>query len=265
MKFLCIFWDICAVYACLKVIVNARGDGPAVLGALIGFALLALLPTYYCFKEKDEVSKRPKTKSSSSGVSKTNENHRSYTPNNDLIPREYRNETYYQRLKRLCNPSNFMDEYDKEKVDIANEIYSKAMSLTSDDKAAVFSLIETAESNLHINFLDEMDYNNMVNKLNPKKYVETYDADRVSLANDLYAQIMQPDVNLTMFLRIKEQAKPLTDYLESIQKKSQEEYRKRQVAERRKQEEAERNLAIVIGVVGVALAIVVAVVIFLTK
>lgn len=265
MKFLCIFWDICAVYACLKVIVDARGNGPAVLGALIGFVLFAVLPTYYCFKEKDEVSKRPTTKSSSYGDSTKIRNHRTYTPTNDFVPKEFRNETYYKRLKRLFNPANYVDEYDKEKIDIANEIYSKVMNVTPDDNAAVYSLIATAESNLHINFLDEMDYNNMVNQLNPKKYVEPYDADRVSLANDLYAQIMQPDVNLTTFLRIKEQAKPLTDYLKIVQKNKQEEYRKRQVAARRKQEEEERNLAIVIGVVGVVLAIVVAVVIFLTK
>ena len=265
MKGLCILWDLGCFIGMCKVIASSRGDGAVIIGQFITFVLLAVLPTYYCFKEKDEGSKRPKTKSSSSGVSKNNRNHRSYTPNKDLIPKEFRNETYYKRLKRLCNPVNYMDEYDKETIDIANDIYSKVMNVNPDDNAAVYSLIATAESKLHINFLDEIDYNNIVNKLNPKKYVEPYDADRVSLANDLYAQIMQPDVNLTTYLRIKEQAKPLTNYLESIQKKSQEEYRKRQVAARRKQEEEERNLAIVIGVVGVALAIVVAVVIFFIK
>lgn len=52
MKVLCIIWDLCAVYAFFKIIASSRGDGAVILGALIAFVLLVVLPTYFCFREK---------------------------------------------------------------------------------------------------------------------------------------------------------------------------------------------------------------------
>ena len=36
----------------------------------------------------------------------------------------------------MCNPSIFMKNYDKEKVDKANEIYQKLMEIKPEDKTA---------------------------------------------------------------------------------------------------------------------------------
>lgn len=219
MKFLCILWDICGVYALFKLIAESRGDTAYILGAVIGFAIFCVLPTYFCFREEEgnrsnRPSYRPTTPKS---VQKTT----TYVPSANLISKEFRNETYFQRLKRLCNPQNFVENYDKEKVDIANSLYSKLLNTNKDDKATIDELIVDAEEKLHINLLDEVELDRLTNKINPKNFMQLqpYDAEKVALSNELYAKITHPDINLTEFLRIKQQAKPLTDYLEQVQKK----------------------------------------------
>lgn len=223
MKFLCILWDLGCLIGTFRVIASSKGDGAVIIGALIAFVLIAMLPTYYCFREKDDSSKRHQPTSSSHGELRTNRKHPSYIPTNVLVSKEYRNETYYQRLKRLCNPENFMVDYDKDKVDIANNLYSKILNTKSDDKATIIELLKEAEENLHINFLDEVELTRLIDKLNPKNYMNPYDAEKVSLANELYDKITCSNVNLTTYFHIKEQAKPLTDYLELVRKTQQEE------------------------------------------
>ena len=130
-----------------------------------------------------------------------------------FIGQEYRDETLYVRLKRLCNPANFVDNYDKEKVEKANQIYRtlEGFSTISNDKC--IELIKKAEVELDVNFLDEYQFNQLKDKLNPKNFMQPYDADKVSLSNELYSQLMQLDINYTKFLQIQDKAKSLLEYL----------------------------------------------------
>lgn len=141
------------------------------------------------------------------------------TPN--LIGKEYYTEPMYDRLIRLCNPANFVDNYDKEKVNIANAIYSKLLSTNRQDQDTLFELVEIAESKLGLNLLDEWDYNDLKSKLNPKNFVQPYDAEKVSLSNELYSQLMQPNINLTKFMDVKDKAKPLFPKREDEQLKQE--------------------------------------------
>lgn len=118
-------------------------------------------------------------------------------------------ETMYERLKRLCNPAKFVDNYDKEKVDVANNIYSKLMSIDQNDEQAIDELVVIAEKDLRINLLDEYRFIYLKNRLNPKKYMEPYDAEKVTLSNELYSQLMQPDLNYTKYVQIKRKAETL--------------------------------------------------------
>lgn len=52
-----------------------------------------------------------------------------------LISAAYDKENYRERLKRLCHPENFMDNYDKVKVANANAIYTE--------------IFQTGDQNLH--------------------------------------------------------------------------------------------------------------------
>lgn len=54
MKVICIIWDIACVIALFKQIANSKGDGAFIIGALIAFILVCVLPTYFCFREKKD-------------------------------------------------------------------------------------------------------------------------------------------------------------------------------------------------------------------
>lgn len=128
-----------------------------------------------------------------------------------LISKEYDFETPYMRLIRICNPANYVDNYDKDKVNIANELYANVLATNRNDKNEIDKLCEETEKRLNINLLDETQYNNLKQRLNPKNFTEPYDQEKVSLANELYSQLMLHEINWTIYSKVKEQAKSLID------------------------------------------------------
>ena len=151
-----------------------------------------------------------------------------------LVDYMWYKETMYERLKRLCNPAKFVDNYDKEKVDVANSIYSKLMSIDQNDEQAIEDLAVMTENDLHINLLDEYQFTHLKNCLNPKKYMEPYDADSVTLANGLYSQLMQSDLNYTKYVQIKREAMTLLKIAEEIEEQREQEEQKKILEEDKK-------------------------------
>ena len=148
-----------------------------------------------------------------------------------LVDYMWYKETMYERLKRLCNPAKFVDNYDKEKVDVANTIYSKLMSIDQNDEQTIDELAVMAENDLHINLLDEYQFTHLKNCLNPKKYMEPYDADSVTLANGLYSQLMRSDLNYTKYAQIKREAEPLLKIVEERERKQKEQEEQNKIIE----------------------------------
>ncbi len=118
-------------------------------------------------------------------------------------------ETLYDRLLRLCNPSNFVKNYDKDKVDRANNIYKRLLSVSSDDKEALEEIGKQAVEDLGITLIDSEKLNELKNKVNPKNFMNPYNADKVSLANDLFAQLNEEGLTFTEFVKIEELSKQL--------------------------------------------------------
>ena len=55
-----------------------------------------------------------------------------------LIGYDKHGESMYNRLQRLCHPKNFVDNnYDRDKLAVANLIYSQLMSIDQNDICAV--------------------------------------------------------------------------------------------------------------------------------
>ena len=131
-----------------------------------------------------------------------------------LIGYDKHGESMYNRLQRLCHPKNFVDNYDKDKVDAANVIYSKLLSTERNDINAVVGLVVMAEKDLNTNFLDEYQFEKLKNILNPKNYMEPYDASSIALSNELYSQLMQPDLNYTKYVQIISKSEPLLQIAE---------------------------------------------------
>ena len=154
-----------------------------------------------------------------------------------LIGYDKHGESMYNRLQRLCHPKNFVDNYDKDKVDAANVIYTKLLNTNRDDINAVVGLVVMAEKELNTNFLDEYQFERLKNILNPKNYMEPYDASSIALSNELYSQLMQPDLNYTKYVQIISKSEPLLQIMEEREKKAKQEEQERLEQERKAEQE----------------------------
>lgn len=120
-----------------------------------------------------------------------------------------KSETLYQRLCRLCNPKEFMQNYDKDKVDKANSIYKRLMETKSDDKETLMEIQDIAVSELGITLIDMEEVEELKEKVNPKRFLNPYNAEKVALANELYAILSKEGLTYNEFVDVEERAKTL--------------------------------------------------------
>ena len=120
-----------------------------------------------------------------------------------------KSETLYQRLVRQCNPKNFIDNYDKEKVEKANIIYKRLLETTPDNNDDLIEIQMQASSELDISFIDEAELEDLKEKVNPKRFLNPYNAEKVSLANELYAVLAKDNLTYGELVEVKEKLKLL--------------------------------------------------------
>lgn len=120
-----------------------------------------------------------------------------------------KSETLHQRLVRLCNPKNFIDNYDKEKVEKANIIYKRLLETTPDNNDDLIEIQMQASSELGINFIDNTELEDLKEKVNPKRFLNPYNAEKVSLANELYAVLAKNNLTYGELMEVKEKSKLL--------------------------------------------------------
>ncbi|MEZ7884250.1 MAG: hypothetical protein QMB39_03250 [Bacteroidales bacterium] len=122
-----------------------------------------------------------------------------------------KDEPLYDKLKRLCNPANFIkgDNYDKAKVDKANAIYKRLMEITAEDKEALDEIQQQAVADLGIGLIDSEKLADLKEKVNPKNYLNPYDAEKVALANELFAILSQDGLTYNEFDNVEKKSKQL--------------------------------------------------------
>lgn len=120
-----------------------------------------------------------------------------------------KSETLHQRLVRLCNPKNFIDNYDKEKVEKANIIYKRLLKTTPDNNDDLIEIQMQASSELGINFINKAELEDLKEKVNPKRFLKPYNAEKVSLANELYAVLAKDNLTYGELMEVKEKSKLL--------------------------------------------------------
>ena len=120
------------------------------------------------------------------------------------------NETEYDKLKRLLNPKNFMNPYDKEKIEKSNLLYGELMNIDKENHNEIIELIDKATNELDISFIDQSQIKNLKKIINPQLYMEPYDVNKVSLANELYSILNKQDLKYSEFLDVKERSKNLS-------------------------------------------------------
>jgi hypothetical protein len=124
---------------------------------------------------------------------------------------EVREEPLYYKLKRLCNPANFITNgnYDKDKVDKANAIYKKLLETRVLDTYSLKILQRQAEVELGINLLEPQMVEKLKEKVNPKNYMTPYNPDKVALANELYNILLKDDLTYDVYEYVVEKSKQL--------------------------------------------------------
>jgi len=120
-----------------------------------------------------------------------------------------KSETLYQRLCRLCNPKEFMQNYDKVRVDKANTIYQSLMNTNPDDKETLMEIQDVAVSELGVTLIDMEEVKELKEKVNPKRFLNPYNAEKVALANELYAILSKEGLTYNEFIEVEERAKTL--------------------------------------------------------
>ena len=112
----------------------------------------------------------------------------------------------YGEMKQKCSPQNFMSPYNHEKVQIANEIYSELMSKGVLSEEQFLSLRHKAIEELGVHFDTSAIYKYLATKCSPSNFLNPYDAEKVSLANDIYSQLEKNKEDIEQLERIRDAA-----------------------------------------------------------
>ena len=120
-------------------------------------------------------------------------------------------ESLYEELLEKCNPNNFMQPYDKEKVDTANTIFAELRSnpYATDYELKEVRLKAVQKLGIHISTQKILDY--LMKYCDPQRYTDRdpYDAELVFQANALYSQILDNKDDIFELEKIEILAKPL--------------------------------------------------------
>ena len=135
--------------------------------------------------------------------------------------------TYYHllidELKDACNPNNYMQPYDFEKVRVANELFS--LLHTNDlNEEVIIEVRKRAESELGVKLSTKTILTLLKDACNPSKFMSPYNKEKVARANELYNEIIKNENNLSELEKIGDiarkegfiaQAKPFDNPIDS--------------------------------------------------
>ena len=132
----------------------------------------------------------------------------------------------YAELKSKCDPKNFMEPYDQQKVSIANELYSCIIALKGNASQKVLKDIRSqAMQKLGIKFSTEALYGKLEKICNPKNFTgDNYNKDYVALANSLYPKVLQCPDDILELEKINKLAKPLKEDLKKRENQAREDF-----------------------------------------
>lgn len=112
-------------------------------------------------------------------------------------------------LERKCNPQKYMSPYNKEMVDKANSIYDELLKTDKSDEISLKEIRRRVESELHISFIDKDEIESLKYVANPSNYMQPYNAEKVALANKLYAKLQDETIHIDELDSITEQVEKL--------------------------------------------------------
>ena len=97
----------------------------------------------------------------------------------------------------------------KEKVEKANSIYKTLKDTNPDDKEALDLLQRRASEELGICLINTDQLTELKETVNPKNFMNPYNAEKVALANDLYSILTREGLTYNELTEVQEKAKQL--------------------------------------------------------
>ena len=113
------------------------------------------------------------------------------------------------KLRKKCNPANFMKPYQKEKIDKANEIYAILMKINPNDNIAINQIELRIEKELSISRIDSEELQILTKRCNPQNFMSPYIPEKVTLANEIYSQLIKKDLTFEEYEALKMKSEKL--------------------------------------------------------
>lgn len=100
-------------------------------------------------------------------------------------------DSLYEELLDKCNPKNFMEPYDKKKVDAAILIYNDLSRIDKTNEKHIRVIRDRATLELGINVSTDRLYKELIDYCNPQNFLTTvpFQADLLQAANHFYAEV----------------------------------------------------------------------------
>lgn len=107
-----------------------------------------------------------------------------------------------EKLRRLCSPSAFMSPYNKELIDKANLLYPRI--LQSEKEEDLIPLADEAQQELGVSLISKEELREVLNRVSPNNFMNPYNAEKISLANELYGTLKKENLLYSEFISVKD-------------------------------------------------------------
>lgn len=125
-------------------------------------------------------------------------------------------QSFLQRMVRLCNPKQFIDNYNREKLEVANKIYNQALQIGENDTDAIVSLSKNIEEKLGLYVISKSEIKELKERANPKHFMNPYNSEKVTKANELYATLNTDKLSFSDYMLFMKQISELYDNGDNI-------------------------------------------------
>lgn len=162
-----------------------------VMGLLTGLLSSLILSIVLMFRKKKD--RETATKQVQRDIAKNVLANKGF---NSSIKFEFDYSSLYNELECKCNPSNYLNPYDPQKVEVSNSIYSQL----KEKKLSTYEIIalrNRAIKELNIEYSSKELYDKLSQIFNPSKFVnENYDAVKLDAVNKVYSKIQNYKNNI---------------------------------------------------------------------
>lgn len=113
------------------------------------------------------------------------------------------------RIKTAANPKQYLKNYNKEILDIANEIYESSQNTSLEDEEAILELADKVEDKLKVHLVTKEEQKKLVKLCNPKHFMKPYNAEKIKEANEFYSLAKSKKLSYSVYVKISKEIKEL--------------------------------------------------------